>query len=208
MDWPLIVSIISCALGGGALTIIFASGAWKGKIEADIASIRTDNQETKNHLGNIDSTLQELASIKNREPTLFIESRKREIEAAKNEFKTEILVIRSSLQHEISVVTSKIENIITKMEEYKDYSRSHSSTSTDTATKLATIISGMTSQREEWAQLRDEVRSLIKNEASNDNEVKNIKEVLTKLELKLNEINTQTIKTEATVQHLSAPKGR
>lgn len=173
MNWELVISIAALVTGGGCVIWIFQAGSWKGEVSTT--------------LKNMDAKLSDLTDKVN------------DVDKIKSDINNKNSSNLDSLREEFNAALVRLHQRIDAKEETE---RTRRSLQQALETKLDVLIAGLQAQRQDWDTLRNDVRSLLRSEATTINEQANFKERLAAFEAKRSADIEKLVRVESDVAHI------
>jgi hypothetical protein len=184
VNWELIVSIAALLTGGGCVIWIFNAGIWKGEVSTELKTLRSD-----------------LDSVSNDLPSKVKSEVGQSTGGLNSELVTTVAAATNQIRQEFMAAINRLHE---RLDEKNMGCGIHLSSQQGTESKLASLIAGLQEQRKEWDVLRDDVRSLIRSEATTIAEINNFKARLTAFEQKVGASAENIARLESDVAHFSA----
>jgi chromosome segregation ATPase len=179
MDWNLVISIIALITGGGCVVWIFQAGIWKGEVNTKLEQI-LKYQESNPHEEKISSIVKEHLN---------------QVKVDLNENNDDISEI---IRNEFNTAITRIHQ---RLDDRAVEQQNHFTQQQNLESRLQVLISGLQTQRQDWDTLRDDVRSLLRSEATTTNEISNLKSTLQNLVGKIDGALQDIARLEAEVSH-------
>jgi predicted nucleic acid-binding Zn-ribbon protein len=178
VNWELVISIAALVTGGGCIVWIFNAGQWKGEMASMMSTFRKDlDSQRETLLGKVES---DLGHNTDKFSAVMTETVGEAITNLRSEFDTKIVRIHERLDNDSTDMNTQ-----------------------QVQARLDALIAGMQAQRQEWDQLRTDVRTLLRAEATTTNEIANFKERLTSFEHKIGVLSEKTTRLESDVAHIT-----
>ena len=181
MDWSLIVAIGGAVGDIGIITWIFMAGYWKGEVSTKLEVLQRGLEEA----------------------LAFKDAFTDDIDAA-------VLNAGKNIDKQIETLHHEQSEVANRIHERLDAQGMEKSTLNGTLesvkSRLDAMIAGLASQRQEWDQLRSDVRVLLKSEASTTTELINIKERFQRFEEQLRASSDSIIRLQSDLAHLMSPR--
>jgi chromosome segregation ATPase len=169
MNWEVILGIIGFVFGSGALGAVFVAGRKHGETNTKIENI-LENQKT---------IMEDIEDLKNSQSDASTTS------ASNCQLHKEI--IRKELEEKSRTIHSRIDSVLQDKHNAQD-------SVGKLRQQIEATIAGFQSQRSDWEILKNDIRGLLKSEASSAVEIANMKK---RLDLEEERINKHAEKLAA-----------
>lgn len=153
MNWEVILAIIGFVFGSGALGAVFVAGRKHGETNTKIENILENQRKLADKIDNIENGQSSASTTSASNCQLHKE------------------LIRKELEEKARTIHSRIDSILQDKHNTQD-------SVGKLRQQVEAIVTGIQTQRSEWETLKNDVRGLLKSEASSAVEIANMKKRL------------------------------